>query len=62
MSKGKVEINITKQQYDFIDGATGEKISPEEFAKRYPSVGIGRSAISNGNKTINAENDGKEQA
>lgn len=44
-----VEINIQKHIYDFIDGATGEKLSAEEFAKKYPGVGLARHVASNGN-------------
>ena len=36
-----VKIDITEQKYDFIDGATGEKLSAEDFAKKYPAVGLG---------------------
>lgn len=48
-----VDINITKKVYDFIDGATGEKISAEEFAKKYPGVGLARYVTSNGNTQAN---------
>jgi len=37
----KVNIDITNKIYDFIDPATGEKFSPEDFAKKYPGVGVG---------------------
>lgn len=36
-----VDINITKKEYEFIDGATGEKLTPQEFAKRYPGLAVG---------------------
>lgn len=36
-----VEINITDKIYDFIDPSTGKKITEEEFAKKYPGVGVG---------------------
>lgn len=45
-----VNINITKKVYDFIDGTTGQKLSAEEFAKKYPAVGIARHAASTGNE------------
>lgn len=38
---GNVNINITKQIYEYIEPSTGEKITPEEFAKRHPSVVVG---------------------
>jgi hypothetical protein len=36
-----VNINITEEKYEFINGATGEKLSAEEFAKKYPAVELG---------------------
>lgn len=45
-----VNIDITQKVYDFIDGATGQKLSAEEFAKKYPAVGIARHATSIGNE------------
>jgi hypothetical protein len=47
---GKVKIEITKQDYGFIDGATGKEITPEEFARKYPAVGLARLAVDNGQK------------
>lgn len=49
---GNVSINITKQIYEFIDPNTGEKITPEDFAKRYPGVAVGGYRPSNGTKTF----------
>jgi regulator of sirC expression with transglutaminase-like and TPR domain len=43
-----VNINIQKHQYVFIDPATGQSISPEEFAKKYPAVELGRRAVGDG--------------
>lgn len=54
MAKRKVEINITEKQYDFIDGATGEKITAEDFAKKYPGLPVGGSSLDNGNEKANA--------
>jgi len=48
MAKGKVKIDIEKHEYSFIDGATGEEITPEEFARKYPAVGLARHALGNG--------------
>lgn len=48
---GNVKINITKQIYDFIDPSTGEKITPEDFTKRYPGVVVGGYRPINGTKT-----------
>jgi hypothetical protein len=47
-----VHINVTKQVYDFIDGTTGQKITAEEFAKKYPGVGLGGHAVGNGQKKV----------
>lgn len=38
MAKHKIEINIVKHEYGFIDGQTGEKLSKEEFDRRYRKV------------------------
>jgi hypothetical protein len=35
MSKRNVVINVTKKDYVFIDGETGEEISKEEFDRRH---------------------------
>jgi len=37
--KGKVSINITKKDYVYIDGATGEQLTAEQFRQRH-SKGI----------------------
>ena len=29
MAKGKVSVNITKKEFQYIDGATGEELTPE---------------------------------
>lgn len=33
--KGKILTNITKTDYVYIDGATGEELTQNEFQKRY---------------------------
>lgn len=48
-----VTINLTEQKYGFIDGATGQELTPEEFAKKYPGVGLG------GNRTSNVSEEDK---
>lgn len=40
-----VKIEITKKTYGFIDGTTGQEISSEEFAEKYPAVGLGRHRV-----------------
>jgi len=40
-----VEININKNTYAFIDPNNGQEIPAEEFAKKYPAVGLGRLAV-----------------
>lgn len=44
MAKHKVEINIVKNEYAFIDGQTGQKFTKEEFDRKYrkvPSANMG---------------------
>lgn len=54
----KVEINITKKIYEFIDGATGQKLTAEEFAKKYPGVELGRHAVGNGQEKVGEKSKG----
>lgn len=35
MKKGKVNIKITKNETIFIDGETGDALTPQEFARRH---------------------------
>jgi len=35
MAKGKVTINITKTDYVYIDGETGEELTKAEFNRRH---------------------------
>ena len=35
MKKGKVKIKITKDETIFIDGRTGDPLTPQEFARRH---------------------------
>lgn len=41
MAKGKVSVNITDKSYVFIDGATGEELTQEEFNRRHRQGGVG---------------------
>lgn len=45
-----VNIKIENNKYGFIDGATGQEITPEEFAKKYPAVGLGGNRASDDRK------------
>lgn len=45
---GKIEVNITKKQYVYIDPGTGQEISPEEFSKKYPGLDLGGPGVGNG--------------
>lgn len=56
-----VEINITKHEYGFIDGATGEKISAKEFAEKYPAVGLTNNAVRDGHEAGDKADAGKEK-
>lgn len=58
---GNVNINIEKQEYAFIDGATGKKISAEEFARKYPAVGLARNAVTPGYEKRDENADGKAE-
>jgi len=44
----KVEININKNIYGFIDPNTGKEVTAEDFAKKYPGVSVGRPAVAHG--------------
>lgn len=35
-----ININITKDEHIFIDGATGKVLTPQEFARRNKRVGV----------------------
>jgi hypothetical protein len=35
MSKGKVSIKIEENNFQFIDGATGEKLTKEQIERKY---------------------------
>lgn len=38
MAKGQVKIKIEKNDFQFIDGATGEKLTQEQIARKYGTV------------------------
>jgi hypothetical protein len=51
-----VNINITKNEHSFIDGASGEELTPEQFNQRYSTINVGGlSAILSGGKIETAE-------
>ena len=39
MSKGKISINITTDEFIFIDPETGQKFTQEDFNRRYKKLG-----------------------
>ncbi len=39
MAKHKIDINITKHEYGFIDGQTGEELTQEQFNRKYKKIG-----------------------
>lgn len=54
-----VTINITKNEHSFIDGGTGEELTPEQFNQKYSTINVGGlTAILSGGKpeTIPEEN------
>lgn len=42
MAKGKVTIDVTKTQYAYIDGKTGEELTREQFVQRATGLNLGR--------------------
>ena len=36
-----VNINITKNEHSFIDGASGEELTPEQFNQKYSTINVG---------------------
>lgn len=40
MAKGKVLINITENEYAYIDGKTGKELTREQFIQKHSSVNI----------------------
>ena len=58
--KGKILTNITKSDYGFIDGRTGEELTKEQFDRKYKKVGglnLGGNRVK-----ISAESGKKEKA
>jgi len=36
-----VNINIEKNEYSFIDGSSGEELTPEQFNQRHSTINLG---------------------
>jgi hypothetical protein len=51
-----IEIKITKKTYAFIDPDTGQELSEEDFAKKYPAVAVG------GHRVGSVTKQGQEEA
>lgn len=51
-----VNVNITKKEYAYIDGASGDELTPEQFNQKYSAVNLGGlTAILSGGKVETAE-------
>lgn len=51
-----VNVNITKKEYAYIDGGSGEELTPEQFNQKYSTVNLGGlTAILSGGKPETAE-------
>lgn len=55
-----IDINITKKTYAFIDPNTGQEISEEDFAKKYPAVAVGGHRVGSGTKQGQEEAEGNK--
>jgi len=55
MAKGKISINITQKPYAYIDGATGEELTREEFFQRASGLNVGRHRIGISSKAEEGE-------
>lgn len=55
----KVSVNITKKDYEYIDGATGESLTPQQFAARHRK---GARAFLGGNGVAVQKEGGEEEA
>lgn len=42
MAKKKTRINVTETNYVYIDGRTGDRLTKEEFDRRYKQSGVGQ--------------------
>jgi len=51
-----VSINITKNEHSFINGNSGEELTPEQFNQKYSTINVGGlTAILSGGKLETAE-------
>ena len=60
MAKRNVTINITKKPYAYIDGATGEELTKEEFFQRARGLNVGRHRANVLNETEEGD-DGEDE-
>lgn len=59
MAKGKITVDITKSDYVYIDGATGKRLTKEQFNSRH-NTGI-RSILGSNRVSLSAqEGEGEE--
>lgn len=57
-----VNINITRKEFSYVDGATGEELTPEQFNQRYSTINVGGlGAILSGGKIETAENEDNQK-
>lgn len=57
-----VTINIQKNEHSFIDGNTGEELTPEQFNQKYSSINVGGlTAILSGGKLETAEDEANQK-
>ena len=53
-----VNINITKNEHSFIDGSSGQELTPEQFNQKYSSINVGGlGTILSGGKLETAEDE-----
>ena len=55
MAKGKVTTNITKHEYAYIDGGTGQELTKEQFIQKYSGINIPRHTINLGEEQAKGE-------
>lgn len=55
-----IEIKITKKTYAFIDPDTGQELSEEDFAKKYPAVAVGGHRVGSVTKQGEKEAEGNK--
>lgn len=53
-----VNVNITKKEYAYIDGGSGEELTPEQFNQKHSTINVGGlGAILSGGKLETAEDE-----